>query len=435
MGTLISEEVRRAIQGSLAGFFGRPIAVEERALRVLALHRRNDDPKAPLPLHIWRAIEVEFPLVLELYRRIGVPSDLTLGPPFPRAERRRLGPDVDYSRFDWQETLISLFGPHDALSRVGEVVQRSGRLRLTDIALSLVAPFSKSLTRGSALLGYHNGVLKAFQRIANEGQREVDRRSIHEIASFARAELLDLIHFDNSEGSQSLAFLREGGQWRIIPVDTFGGFKVDEQPLADGSLWLARGSVLKPVDAELDSKIREFEELINSQAKERDIQRHLESNPEFLCWLGPYSSVYPQLILRREDGSSLRPDFFLERLDGDFCDICDIKLPTQELVRYQKNRHRFRDAVMEGVSQLSEYRDWFEEESRRDAFHERYGLTAYRPEVVLIAGRRSSFLDDIARVKLESGLPAWVRLATYDDVLTNAQAWRTLATRMIEHPQ
>jgi hypothetical protein len=193
-----------------------------------------------------------------------------------------------------------------------------------------------------------------------------------------------------------------------------------------GTGWLARGNAIQvPVEGSPfgTDALRELESLINSSASEPDFQRFFETHPEFLVALGPYATAHPQLILRREDGSKLIPDIFLERLDTDFCDVLDLKRATVDLVRRQRNRGRFRSTVMEGVAQLEEYRDFFERPTNREVFRSRYAVDAYRPRVVIVIGRRRSFYDDVERIRLETALPAWVVLKSYDDVYAEAERW------------
>jgi antiviral defense system Shedu protein SduA len=143
--------------------------------------------------------------------------------------------------------------------------------------------------------------------------------------------------------------------------------------------------------------------------------------------LGNYAALHPQIVLHEDGGSRLIPDFFLEKMNSDFCDICDLKRPAQDLVRHQRHRTRFRDAVMEGIAQLAIYRDWFESSQNRKDFHSRYGLKGYRPSVVLIVGRRQSYYDEVERIRLESSIPGWLRLVTYDEVVDKARQWRRFA--------
>ena len=99
-----------------------------------------------------------------------------------------------------------------------------------------------------------------------------------------------------------------------------------------------------------------------------------------------------------------------------------------ELIRYQKNRMRFRDVILEGIAQLENYRSWFEDKMNRDNFYSKYGLSAYKAKIVLIIGRRDSYYAEVDRLKLESGLPNYVDLKTYDDVIAKARQWRSFVT-------
>ena len=96
----------------------------------------------------------------------------------------------------------------------------------------------------------------------------------------------------------------------------------------------------------------ELEYLINSSSKEEAFQKFFEVNPEFLLALGDYRSIHSQLVLHEDDGRRLVPDFFLEKMAGRFADIVDLKRANVELVRLQRNRVRFRDAVQEPFPNL-----------------------------------------------------------------------------------
>ncbi len=216
----------------------------------------------------------------------------------------------------------------------------------------------------------------------------------------------------------------DGKSYRIAPFGVFGVYQFSESPLPDGSLWIARGNIIQPPNRFTEENIAELEYLINHQAKERDFQVFFEKHPEFLLSLGSYSRMHPQVIIHEDSGKKLIPDFFLEKLNSDFCDICDLKKPTADLVRRQHNRIRFRDAVMEAIAQLNYYRDYFDDKKQRNVFSQKYGLKAYRPMVVIIIGRRQSFYNEVERINLESQLPSWVILKTYDDVLDRAKQWR-----------
>lgn len=196
--------------------------------------------------------------------------------------------------------------------------------------------------------------------------------------------------------------------------------------MPDGSLWVARGNTIEPATRFSEQSILALEDLINSDAKEQEFQYFFEENNEFLLAMGDYIKIHPQLIMSEDGGRQSRPDFFLEKMDSGFCDICDLKRPNKELVRYQKNRVRFRDAIMEAASQLTTYKDWFDDSVNRATFYDRYNLRAFRPNVVVIIGRKHSFEDDVKRLELESNLQSHITLKTYDDIVSGARRWRSI---------
>jgi len=285
---------------------------------------------------------------------------------------------------------------------------------------------SQHLAHAPVTLPPDSSVFRALARAGGIETPKMWSSDLDEFAAKAIAAFDRIYTTDSSAGQQQFVLYHDGRRTRLAPFGVFGAYQLDEAPLPDGSLWIARGNLIQPATRFSATAVLYLEDLINCGASEADFQRFFEEHPEFLLAFGDYVRLHPQVILTKDDGGRLIPDFFLEKINSDFCDICDLKLPTTELVRRQKNRPRFRDAVMEAVAQLTYYRDWFEEGGRRKAFNLRYGLQAYRPRVVVVIGRRESFYDEIERISLETQLPSWVSLKTYDDVLDGAKRWREL---------
>jgi hypothetical protein len=220
----------------------------------------------------------------------------------------------------------------------------------------------------------------------------------------------------------------DGTRYKIGPFGASGIYQFSNEPLKDGSLWIARGNILQPIKRFTNEAFDELEFLINKDSKEVEFQKFFEKNPEFLLALGggKYINIHPQIVLHEDDGGRLIPDFLLEKINDHFCDICDLKLATQLLARHKHHRPGFRAAIYEAISQLEFYRNWFEDKQRRDEFYLRTGLKAYRPRVVLIIGRKLDYYTDIQRIQTESILPGHVELITYDDVLERARIYRKL---------
>jgi len=416
-------EFRHDIVVAAEKFFGRKIVFDEKALRAFEVHRRYKLPAEPMIPHIWAAIEREVPLLSEFYHSLEIPLIKKRIPGLPHIERKELDKEK-YSRgsFEWNNILKWIFGANkSSFTKTTKNIKLTGLLGVSDILLSILEyqstePSSHELP----LPKQHNNFIHFLWR-------HQKRKKYTDSASFSRAassKWLELLHIDHSLGYQQLIVWNDGIRYRVSPFSVFGGFQIDDREILDGTLWRARGNIIQPIAYSIESQVKEFEELINKSVSEKEIQEFLEINFTFLEALGPYAKIHSQIILHHDDGSRLIPDFFLEHIDSDFCDICDLKLPNAKLVRRQKNRIRFSDAVREGIAQLSYYRDWFEDKNNREKFQNRYGLRAYRPRVVLIIGRQASYYDDIERLRLESELPNWLRLITYDRLLKVAGKWK-----------
>lgn len=178
----------------------------------------------------------------------------------------------------------------------------------------------------------------------------------------------------------------------------------------------------------------ELEDMINSsRVSEADFQKFFEHHPEFLTGLD-YSQVHPQLVLFNESGSARIPDFMLEPLSSEFCDLLELKLPYEDMVRRlrKSRRARFKDFVDDSIAQLLEYRRYFEDLANRRAFHQRYGLQAYHPTMILVCGRRHHFKSDLERRELRALLPADLALWTYDDLLDRARNYQKFQQNLVK---
>ncbi len=170
----------------------------------------------------------------------------------------------------------------------------------------------------------------------------------------------------------------------------------------------------------LHEEVEEFEDLVNSpNCSERAIQKFLESHPKFL--LGhQYERLHPQVILERREEGPLIPDFLLQPFGRHFCDVLDLKLPSTQLVVGGRNRERFSAAIAEGAAQLHRYRNYFDDPAGRDSVLTRYGITAYRPHLALVVGRKVETDDAVLYKQMQDGASG-VEVITYEDLLTRAK--------------
>lgn len=224
------------------------------------------------------------------------------------------------------------------------------------------------------------------------------------------------------------------GRIRVRPFGVGSLGRSSPEFIENGQTLIFRDGLFQPVTS-LSSGLTEdhfvqLEDMINSAScSELEFQRFFGEHPELLAGID-YRQIHPQLVLVGEEGPSLIPDFILEPIDSTFCDLLELKLPYESLVVRLQNgsRTRFRSTVNEAVSQMNEYRRYFESSRNRECFHSRYGLKAYNPKMILVIGRRHHFKSDIQRRELCALLPRDFDLWTYDDVLARAQRYRALLT-------
>jgi len=166
-------------------------------------------------------------------------------------------------------------------------------------------------------------------------------------------------------------------------------------------------------------EILELEELINNPlVNEPELQRFFEGHPQFFhMW--NCTDVFPHVYLTREDQGPLIPDFILVNAELQRATVVDLKLPKAKIVIHKQNRDRFAAAVDEARAQLLDYRDWFQDTSKRQRLKERLGMEVYRPCLGVIIGTNQDFRNEMERQKFASRYPD-VEVVTYDDVLAYA---------------
>jgi hypothetical protein len=134
-----------------------------------------------------------------------------------------------------------------------------------------------------------------------------------------------------------------------------------------------------------------------------------------------YNRIYPQVILQRDDGTSLRPDFILEPVGNNWCDILDIKLPDKSVVVGGRDRKRFSASVEELIAQLREYAAYFEDSRLARRIEEIYGIKCYKPRLIGIIGR-DPFIEDERQFRRLATQYTDVDVLTFDRLLEIAKS-------------
>jgi len=128
--------------------------------------------------------------------------------------------------------------------------------------------------------------------------------------------------------------------------------------------------------------------------RETTIGKFIEENPEIITKaLGSVSILCEKEFMWIEgnpdsDRESIIPDIMLERTDG-FYDICDLKLPfvkTKSITTGGHSRRRFVTYVYDGISQLSNYEDYFHFPKNKQLVLDQFGIKVNNPQKYLIVG-------------------------------------------------
>ncbi len=338
---------------------------------------------------------------------------------------------------DWNGVYVRCFGTRDeagraVLSEAGEKVRRSGYLSVSDLLASvLTADSSVPIEwmpgeRGDRARPRNaNGLVRRLAGDVGRGGEAKWNADHVEVAAAIQEAVEQLSEFDSDPGQQQVAIWSDHSRIRIAPFGSLGPFAVQGNT---GPPVLSRANVVQRGGFFSEDSLDELEELINRSALEQVFQDFFEEHPEYLTMLGPYQRAHSHLVLTGDSGK-LIPDLFLEKIDSKHVDLLDIKRPTTELVRNQRNRVRFRDAVMEAVAQIEGYKGFFDDRANREEFERQYGLKGFRPSAFVVIGRNKSFSSEVQRIRLESDLPRWIKLATYDDIYRRAEHWNTLSLK------
>jgi anti-anti-sigma factor len=237
--------------------------------------------------------------------------------------------------------------------------------------------------------------------------------------------LLKAISLPQTDALSLLMTLTQG-RIQILPSQKEGIYRLSFGDSSTGEMIIAAPYIIAAATRSyMRDEIEEFEEIINSPvSSEHDIQKFLEGHPKFL--LGQeYQELYPQLVLEREgEEGPLIPDFLVKPFNRELCDIVDLKLPKASLIVGGRNRKRFSSGIAEAAAQLRTYRDYFDDPQRRQAVKSRYGITAFRPRLAVVVGRKAE-LDEVMYKQIQDGLSN-IEILTYDDLIERAKKFLLL---------
>jgi len=227
----------------------------------------------------------------------------------------------------------------------------------------------------------------------------------------------------------SVAIVRRQGKFVVLPYSRLGEYSIGRMavPILSG----VEAQFANHVQLVEEAAFEEFEDLINSKSlSERTIQEFFELNPAFLCF-GKYVSLKSHPVLTFTEDTRRIPDFFLERGEDGLSDILELKLPNSRITVGTDNRRFFSSAIYRGIAQLKEYHSYFNDSELRAEFERQTGLRLYRPNLILVIGRKDEFHSTNERKDLESGLESNISIMTFDDILESAKRRKLYVDRLV----
>lgn len=417
-------DLRSGITTQINAYFKKDIHLDERLLQILEYSFHCDDGWMDSADVFSASIEY-IPSLTNLFMRAGIPEQTILDTTSRLQEIATFSKNIDIE-LDIENTLKLVYPKFEMTSKdfsqAYERVSKKGKISALDLIVGELE---------SDLEGFHEGYINELTASLLDAVGlnitfwDTDNKQYISALS-DRIEFLYKI--DRDIGDQQFVLYWDGSGYRIRPFGTTGLHQFSHEPLKDGSLWIARGNVIQPVKRFLDEAFDELEFLINNDVAENAFQDFFENHPEFLLALGggKYINIHPQVVIHEDRGGRLIPDFLLEKVNDNMCDICDLKLATQVIKKYKRHRPGFRAAIHEAIAQLEYYRNWFEDKEHRRKFYAKTGLNSYKPKVVLIVGRSLDYYSDIERIQKESLIPSHLELVTYDDVYERAKVYRNI---------
>lgn len=412
--------IRNVIQTAINNWFSQPIVIGERTMQILETAIFCEDGWIDDAEIYTKAIEYQ-PSLTNLFLRAGI-SETTMSTAIDDMKRRTTygGKKLPASDLHLKITLEYQLPKN---STQFKIIKQRNKLTTADLISGLLrAKVEKEV--GSVLAQHLLDAADAS--IQSDYWTLQNRKYIDNLIK--RINALENLDIDLS--NQQFVLYWDGSFYRFRPFGAFGGYDIDYGHNDSKNLWISRGNVIQHIKRFPPEAFEQLEYLINRDSKEERFQKFFERYPEFLLALGGgnYINLHPQVVIHQDDGSRIIPDFFLETIGDNLCDICDLKRATMILAQKKLKRPGFRAAVNEGIAQLEYYRNWFEDRQNREAFYKKTGLRAYRPKVILVIGRNLDYYTDIERIRREGLLPAHAEVLTYDDILKRAQSYVRLVT-------
>lgn len=276
------QELRLDIIGQINVYFKKEMRLDERSLQILEYSPRCYDGWMDSADILSASLEY-IPSVADLFIRAGIPdqtmSDLIskLNKIVTFRQNTEVEPDI-------KGTLWHVFprGPApDDLSRAYRKIRRKGSISALDLVIGELEGNLEGFDGSDFIQTELTANLLESVNLNGTYWDDENAQYISNLSDRVRF----LAKVDRSIGNQQFILYWDDTQYRIRPFGTTGIYQFSDEPLKDGSLWIARGDVIQPIRRFRDEAFDELECLINRNSTEKEFQDFFERNPEFLLAL------------------------------------------------------------------------------------------------------------------------------------------------------
>ncbi len=130
-----------------------------------------------------------------------------------------------------------------------------------------------------------------------------------------------------------------------------------------------------------------------------------------------YAHAIPKPRLRLSERESIYPDFAAVTPESTW-EVVDLKLPFQPIIKEERHRNSFYSEIHNGIAQIRDYREYFDDAEHRRWFSEHHGFEIAKDPrgLLIVGGIRPLDFDKTERDRIidDAGLTT---ILTYDDVL------------------
>lgn len=158
--------------------------------------------------------------------------------------------------------------------------------------------------------------------------------------------------------------------------------------LADSDLKQAVNVFIKSANDSLANVLSRFEELIEDNYPEIELELFLRQHPELVLEPNYHKSFISQPFLSDSTFHNKRPDLLLKPLLPTIpAKLIELKRPDAKTIKNVKKDLNLSSNVYQAINQVRRYQQYFDDEKNAKNFELKYGIKVFKPSAKVIIGR------------------------------------------------